>query len=127
MTAIEFVDATVQLRDTTLNPREVRGQGLIPATIYGKDVEPVSIQIPSHEFTQLFLKGKRYFNLQGLDKAYSVRAHQLQIQPVTQAVQCVEFLVIDDNNMQRFIQKTADNAATAKADAKAKKAVEAAH
>lgn len=102
MTTVEFIDADVQLRDATLNPRQVRAEGMIPATIYGKDVDPVSLQIPGHTFTQHFLKGKRYFNLNGLDKAYSVRAHQLQVQPITQDVLSVEFLVVDPANLERF-------------------------
>lgn len=107
MTTVEFIDADVQLRDATLNPRQVRAQGLIPATIYGKDVEPVSLQIAGHEFTQWFLKGKRYFNLKGLDQAYSVRAHQLQVQPITQDVLSVEFLVVYPNNLERFADQSA--------------------
>jgi ribosomal protein L25 (general stress protein Ctc) len=73
-----------QERDTSRNPRQLRADGLIPATIYGKNVEAKSIQVPSHVFTQAYLKGNKEYELQGL--GITATAHQLQIHPVSRAV-----------------------------------------
>jgi ribosomal protein L25 (general stress protein Ctc) len=81
-----------QERDTSRNPRQLRADGLIPATIYGKGATPRSIQVPSHIFTQAYLKGEKEFDLQGI--GIKAKAHQLQIHPVSRAVQNIEFLIL---------------------------------
>jgi ribosomal protein L25 (general stress protein Ctc) len=80
-----------QERDTSRNPRQLRADGLIPATIYGKSFEAKSIQVPSHVFTQAYLKGNKEYELQGMD--LTVKAHQIQIHPVSRNVLNIEFLV----------------------------------
>ena len=79
-----------QERDTSRNPRQLRADGLIPATVYGKNVEAKSVQVPSHIFTQAFLKGNKDYELQGL--GLTVKAHQIQIHPVSRHILNIEFL-----------------------------------
>jgi ribosomal protein L25 (general stress protein Ctc) len=80
-----------QERDTSRNPRQLRAAGLTPATIYGKNVEAKSIQLPAHAFRQAYLKGHDVFTLEGL--GVTAKAHQIQIHAVSREVLNVEFLV----------------------------------
>jgi large subunit ribosomal protein L25 len=79
-----------QERDTSRNPRQLRADGLIPATIYGKGLTPESIQLPGHEFAQAYLKGNDVYELKGLGKA--VKVQQLQIHTVTRDILNIEFM-----------------------------------
>ena len=80
-------------RDTTLNPRQLRFAGKIPATVYGKGRDPQSIQLDNHTFVMHLSKGVRNFNLEGLGATpVAVKAHQVQINPISQQVLNVEFL-----------------------------------
>ena len=80
-------------RDTTLNPRQLRFAGKIPATVYGKGRDPQSIQLDNHTFVMHLSKGVRNFNLEGLGNTpVAVKAHQVQINPISQQVLNVEFL-----------------------------------
>jgi ribosomal protein L25 (general stress protein Ctc) len=80
-----------QERDTSRNPRQLRAAGLTPATIYGKNIEPKSIQLPAHAFRQAYLKGNEVFELNGV--GVTAKAHQIQIHAVSREVLNVEFLV----------------------------------
>jgi len=80
-------------RDETLNPRQLRFAGKIPATVYGKGRDPQSIQLDNHTFVMHLSKGVRNFSLEGLGATpVAVKAHQVQINPVSQQVLNVEFL-----------------------------------
>ncbi len=111
-------------RDDTLNPRQLRKAGFIPTTIYSKDTESKSIQVKTKEFVTHYGRGLRIFELDGV-KA-TVRAKQVQIDPLTQAVLSVEFLEINPEDAKKAMaaeaQRRADEAAAleeAKAQAKA--------
>ncbi len=95
MTSQDIHDLAVTERDTTLNPRQLRDAGFIPATMYGKGFEPTNIQVRGHEFTQMFRKGARLFKLDGLSDSATVKAHQLQVDPLRQDILNVEFLVMN--------------------------------
>ena len=82
-------------RDQTLNPRQLRSAGFIPATLYGKDRASVSIQVKDEEFVRLYGRQKqRLFVLEGLtaEPNLKVRVKQVQIKPVAQKVLCIEFM-----------------------------------
>lgn len=64
-------------RDTTLTPRQLRAAGYVPATLYGKGVEPANLQVRAHEFSQDYLHGVREFKLTGfVNTAVEIKAVQ---------------------------------------------------
>ena len=77
-------------RDADKNPRQLRQAGIVPATLYGNKQEPINIQVDTKEFTTLYSKGARIFQLEGIGAV--ARAHQLQINPISQEVITIEFL-----------------------------------
>lgn len=81
-------------RDTTLNPRQLRAAGFVPATIYGKNVEPRSVQVRAHELSQFYTQGVREFKLSGFLET-SVRIQELQMEPVSTKPLSVQFLQLD--------------------------------
>ena len=66
-----------QERDTARNPRQLRKDGLIPATIYGKGFGPLSVQVITKPFYMAYRDGADLFDLEGLGLV--VKAHQVQI------------------------------------------------
>ncbi len=45
---------TAKKRDNSQNPRQLRRNGKIPATLYGKDSESLSLEIDAREFTSAY-------------------------------------------------------------------------
>ncbi|MCA9789798.1 MAG: hypothetical protein KC476_05110 [Cyanobacteria bacterium HKST-UBA06] len=80
-------------RDTTITPRKIRSIGLIPATIYGKHFEPMSIQVNAHDFQLMLQRGIRNFELNGCGKTIEAKVHQLQKVSTKEQVLHAEFLV----------------------------------
>lgn len=85
------VELQAQKRDPELNPRQLRAQGIIPATIYGPNFPAQSIQVEAHKFTQTYLKGSREYKLS--DLGVTAKAHQVQAHTTKRYVQNIEFLV----------------------------------
>ncbi|MFN8614819.1 MAG: hypothetical protein U0003_02770 [Vampirovibrionales bacterium] len=87
---------SVAERDNTLNPRQLRAAGMIPATIYGKGQASQSIQVDNHTFVQHLSKGVRQFELEGLGgKAMPVKVQNVQVNPVSQQVLNAELLLLN--------------------------------
>lgn len=78
-------------RDTTLNPRQLRSAGFVPATLYGAGKEPVSIQVRAHEFVQSYAAGNRDYKLDGVEGGVAVRVQQYQQDPVSRNMLNIEF------------------------------------
>lgn len=114
-------------RDSTLNPRQLRKAGFVPATIYGNGAsEPRNIQVRTKEFTTLFAHGRRVFDLEGLNVV--ARAHKLQIDPVSQDVLALEFLELNPNEVQKAMKDVARQREAAEKEAlQAEKDAQAAH
>jgi large subunit ribosomal protein L25 len=78
--------------------KHLRKQGLIPATVYGKGVEPISIQMSDREFNLLYRKTSKTA-LIDLDVAgqgvYAVFVQDLQRHPVTRLILHADFKVVD--------------------------------
>ena len=77
----------------TITPRKIRAIGLIPATIYGKNFEPLSIQVNAHDFEQMLVKGIRQFKLEGLGKTIEAQVKKIQKVSTKEQVLHAEFLV----------------------------------
>lgn len=79
-----IIKLNAQARETDKNPRQLRANGFIPATVYGKGMESVSIQLDAHDFElstrgnleatfEVAIEGKTYnVVIQDVQKNYSV-------------------------------------------------------
>jgi len=98
-------------RDETLNPRQLRAAGYVPATLYGKGLEPRSLQVRAHEFQQLFTQGVRQFQLTGFISC-TVKAQDVQRNPVSQQPLSIQFMPLEGANVAPAAKQS-----TAKAEA----------
>lgn len=76
----------------------LRKQGLIPATVYGKGVEPISIQMEERSFGGVYRKAGKTalieLNIPGRGQL-AVFVQELQRHPVTRLVMHADFKVVD--------------------------------
>jgi large subunit ribosomal protein L25 len=76
--------------------RRLRGEGIVPAVLYGSDREPVAIQISRRTLLELF-KGAGHENrifllkLAGTDQTRHAMVRDLQLDPTTSQVVHVDF------------------------------------
>lgn len=77
--------------------KKVRAQGNVPAVIYGKDFDPVKIEIPDKEFRQGMSKhgANAVFSLNVEGSPLSVMAQEIQRHPVTKALFHIDFHKVD--------------------------------
>lgn len=88
----------VTKRDTELNPRQVRAQGLVPATIYGKDIDSISIQLNAKEFVLTYRKDKNaIFELQMETETIKAIVKNVQSESISDKVLNIEFQKINEN------------------------------
>lgn len=80
-------------RDTTITPGKLRSIGYIPATIYGKAVQPQAIQIKAHDFELAWFHGVRHFRLEGLGNPIETQVKQVQLHNTKDAILHVEFFI----------------------------------
>ncbi len=79
-------------KDSSLNPRQIRQKGLVPATIYGKGMESVSIQLDVKEFIAAYKKDKNAIFELKMDKTtYSAIVKKVQIEAISDKVLNIEF------------------------------------
>ena len=48
----------IENRDENLNPRQIRSNGLLPGSIYGKGMDAKNIQMNTHEFEMAYKDNK---------------------------------------------------------------------
>lgn len=89
----------VQLRDILgKKVKHLRQQGLLPATIYGKGIEPISVQINERDFNVAYRKTGRTslidLNIPGRTMQ-SAFVHAVQRHPVTRTIIHADFRVVD--------------------------------
>lgn len=80
-------------RDNTVTSSKLRRIGYIPATVYGKDFQPISFQVKAHEFQLALGRGVREFTLEGMGQSIEARVQQLQKESTKEVVLHAEFLV----------------------------------
>lgn len=78
--------------------KQLRRQGILPATVYGKGVGPFAVQLEARTFQDLYRKSGRS-TLIDLDipgqKAISAFIHSIQRHPVSRQIIHVDFLAVD--------------------------------
>lgn len=85
-------DVKITERDTTLNPRQLRAAGYVPATLYGKGIESRSVQVKAHEFQHLYEQGVREFQISGPDESKAI-AWRVQYNALSQKPISIQFLL----------------------------------
>src|SRR5215470_10945812 len=92
---------TLALEQRTLVGKKVsqlRRAGILPATVYGKDVGPFTVQLDAHTFSNVLRHAGRTTLLEleiPGQKPQSAFIHGLQRHPVTRAIIHADFRVVD--------------------------------
>lgn len=82
-------------RDVNLNPRQVRSLGLITATIYGKSIDPVSIQLGAKNFISKYKANKDdIYNIVVNKDSYETKVTSVQKDYSTGKKLNIEFMLI---------------------------------
>lgn len=80
-------------REEGKNPRQLRGMGLLPISVYGKDVN-LNLVVNTHEFKLAYLKDKNTkFEIAYGSKTYSTVTKNVQINYATSEIQSAEFAI----------------------------------
>lgn len=102
-------------RDAELNPRQVRAEGLVTATIYGKGMESVSTKLDAKEFMTAYRKDKNaIFELKVDKETYNTIVKNVQIEAISGKVLNIEFQKISKDQKVKVIvplETTGDSAA----------------
>ena len=92
---------SLSLENRTLVGKKVnrlRREGVLPATVYGKGVSPISVQMNARAFNDTYRHAGRTglidLSIPG-QKSISVFVHNLQRHPVTRNIIHVDFLAVD--------------------------------
>ena len=89
------VTIEAQERDLTKNPRQLRAAGFLPATVYGKGKDSVSIQVNTRNFLNLYKANKEeVFELVVGKTKYNAKVQNLQIEAGTQDEKNIEFQLV---------------------------------
>ena len=91
------IDIKLQLRTITgKKVKSLRNEGILPATVYGKGMEPINVQINAREFAPQFKAAGRStevtLHIDG-HKPMIANIHAFQRHPVTRVVIHVDFVV----------------------------------
>lgn len=91
----DVIKLTAEKRSEDKNPRQLRAEGLIPATVYGKGVDSMSIQLNTKDFTLAYRNNAdATFELSIDKKSYKTVAQAVQKNYATNETQSVEFKLV---------------------------------
>ncbi len=91
-------------RDTSLNPRQVRAEGHVPATIYGAGMKSVSIQLDAKGFGIEYKKDKNaIFELKIDKETYKAIVKNVQIDYISNKILNVEFQQIKSDQKVKVV------------------------
>lgn len=86
------IEMEIQKRDFSLNPRQLRSEGFIPATIYGKAMDSVSVQLETRSFSNTYRNNKESnFELTVDGQKYNTVVKNVQKRATTDQILSVEF------------------------------------
>ena len=90
-----IVKLAANVREEDKNPRQLRSEGNLPATIYGKSMESKSIQIDAHEFKMAYKNAPEavYEIAVGKEKFKTI-VQEAQIHYSTNTIMNVEFKTV---------------------------------
>lgn len=91
----DVIKLNAEKRSENKNPRQLRAEGLLPATVYGKGMDSMSIQVSSKEFTLAYRdNASATFELSIDSKSYKTVAQAVQKNYATNETQSVEFKLV---------------------------------
>ena len=84
-----------KLRNNDLNPRQLRSEGLLPATVYGKGVESISVEVNEKDFYMLYRDNQDATITLDVDgKSYEVNVQNIQKNYATNKLLNIEFKIV---------------------------------
>ena len=84
-----------QKRDEAKNPRQLRTEGFLPATVYGKGKESVSIQVDKRAFVNTYKNNKdEVFEIVVGSNKYNTVVQKFQVEAGTQLPMNIEFKMV---------------------------------
>ena len=82
-------------READKNPRQIRANGFLPGSIYGKGIEAKSIQINAHDFEMAYKNNQEgTWELTLGKEKFNAKIQELQVNYATNEMLNVEFAVI---------------------------------
>ncbi len=91
----EVIKLKAEKRSEDKNPRQLRAEGILPATVYGKGTDSMSIQLNTKEFTLAYRNNNdATFELSIGNKTYKTVAQSVQKNYATNETQNVEFKLV---------------------------------
>lgn len=100
MKTVYTFEAVARERNGKGASRQLRREGRLPAVLYGKGQEPVSFSVEEAAFLQAYLKGNFQNKLVEIKlggKKFHVLAREVQLHPVTDRPEHVDFLKVDEH------------------------------
>ena len=90
------VKLNIQKRDTSKNPRQLRAEGFITGTVYGKGIESISVQLNAADFVNTYKKAAEdaTFEVSVDGKNYTVRIAKIQKDYSVNEILNIEFAVV---------------------------------
>lgn len=89
------ISIEVEEKDTTKNPRQLRAAGKLPATIYGKGMDSISVQLDAHNFIHTYKNNKEAtYELSLSGKKYNTVVQNVQKNYATNQELNVEFKLV---------------------------------
>lgn len=87
----------VETRDLSVNPNDLRAEGVLPAVCYGPKEAPVAISLDMATFEKTWKEAGEttIVTLEGVGEAKEVLIHQVDTHPVKGTVQHVDFYAIE--------------------------------
>ncbi|MDD3149745.1 MAG: 50S ribosomal protein L25 [Candidatus Gastranaerophilales bacterium] len=92
----------IEKRDENLNPRQLRSEGKVPATVYGADFEATSIQLDSKKFQTVYsLNPNSLYELKNGKSLWKAIVKDAQINATTNELLNIEFQkVVEDKKVR---------------------------
>ncbi len=93
---MEKLNLNAEIRTIEEKTSEVRSSKMVPAIVYGRHQEPISIKIDNSDFLRTFRKSgeSHIINLKTGEKNIEVLVHQVQREPVTWEFLHIDFFAI---------------------------------
>jgi large subunit ribosomal protein L25 len=91
----QIISLEIKERDFSVNPRMLRREGRLPATIYGRNVDSISVDLDKKSFTYIYLNQNPHLVtlVKGSEK-FSALLKNVQVDPRTFEILNVEFLQV---------------------------------
>lgn len=104
MSAITVLKGEARNNTGTGPARELRRNGLIPATLYGNKQEPLSVSLEEKEVTKLYRKSgftSTVIELELAGKKYKVLPKSVDLHPITDLVRHADFVFLPTKGTQK--------------------------